>query len=242
MSLLWKSSTGTRLSVLSSIDGRVFFDFTKHITSNTSDNAPAVTGSSNDLLIAWTATNDAKNLCIDDYSDIFGAPPPAPGDIPITRKWHADVTFSDSTPLGGWVDFVADNTGAFTFSGHMYDSGFDPISFTIAVAIITPTGMAYGFGFSGRCAGHDPLSSGDENSNWMGTQTSTWKDQNGNIVPNPNPAIAAHWSEIVQGQMLWNITAQDLTAQGIVDFVTQQVLELAKQAAQAGVTALIALL
>lgn len=149
-------------------------------------------------------------------------------EAPTTRKWHADVTFSDSNPLGGWVDFVADDTGAFTFSGQMRDTGFDPISFTIAVAIITSTGMAYGFGFSGRCAGSDPLSSGKKISDWMGTPTSTFKDLNGNVVPNPNPAIAGRWSEFAQGQMQCRITAQDLTAQGVGDFVTQAVQDLAK--------------
>jgi len=72
--------------------------------------------------------------------------------------------------------------------------------------------------------------------------SSTFKDQNGNVVPNPNPAIAANWSQIAQGQIAWRITAQDLTAQGIVDFVTQAVQDLAKQAVAAGTTALIALL
>jgi hypothetical protein len=157
-----------------------------------------------------------------------------------TRKWHSDVTFSDSTPLGGWVEFVADSSGAFTFSGHMHDSGFDPISFTIAVAITTAPGLAYGFGFSGRCGG--TLSGGSRDCDWIGTPTSTFKDQNGNVIPNPNSAIASNWSQIAQGQMAWRITAQDLTAQGVSDFITQAVQDLAKQAAAAGSAALVGLL
>jgi hypothetical protein len=185
----------------------------------------------------WREQGDFHNRTEVDANVGIPIPPPPP---PTSKSWHADITFSDSTPLGGWADFVADNTGAFTFSGHMRDSGFDPISFIIAVAIITSTGQAYGFGVSGRGGG--TISGGSRDFNWMGTQTNTFKDQNGNVVPNPNPAIAAHWSEVAQGRMAWSITAQDLTAQGIVDFVVQQVKDLATQAAQKGEAALIALL
>jgi hypothetical protein len=159
---------------------------------------------------------------------------------PSTQKWHADVTFSDDTPLGGWVEFVADNSGSFTFSGHMHDSGFDPISFTIAVAIVTPPGLAYGFGFSGRCGG--TISGGSRDCDWMGSPTSTFKDQNGNVIPNPNPNIASNWGQFAQAQMSWRITAQDLTAGGVLDFVTQAVEDMAKQVVAAGTAALIALL
>jgi uncharacterized protein with LGFP repeats len=152
-----------------------------------------------------------------------------------TIDYNTRVDFKDSTPLGGWMHLAADPTGAFTFSGYLRDSGFDPISYTIAVAIITPTGMAYGFGHSGKCGG--TIFGGSRDSDWMGTQTSTFKDQNGNVVPNPNPAIAASWGQILQGQIHWNITAQDLTAQGIADFLE----DLVKQFAKAGVAALIAL-
>ncbi len=157
-----------------------------------------------------------------------------------TRKWDADVRFPGSTPLGGSIEFVADNTGAFTFSGHMHDSGLDPISFTIVVAIVTASGMAYGFGFSGKCGG--TIAGGSRDCDWLGTPTSIFKDQNSNVVPNPNPAIAANWEQIAQGKLTWRITAQDLTAQGISDFVTSAVEDLAKQAVAAGTAALIALL
>jgi len=159
---------------------------------------------------------------------------------PSSGKWHSDVSFKDNTPLGGWVDFVADNTGAFTFSGHMHNSGFDPISFTVAIAIITPLGMTYGFGFSGRCGG--TISGGSRDCDWMGTPTSSFKDLNGNLIPNPNPAIASNWNQVAQAKMACTVTAQDLTAQGVLDFVTQSVEDLAKQAAAAGTVALIGLL
>jgi hypothetical protein len=167
-------------------------------------------------------------------------PPPPPPPPPTTNAWHANVTFSDSTPLGGWVDLKIDNTGAFTFSGHMHDSGVDPISFAIAVAIVGPSGNVYGFGTSGKCGG--AVSSISRDYAWLGTPTSSFKDQNGNAIPNPNPFIATNWSDVVNGNLQWSITAQDLTAQAIVDFITQTIGKLLQQAAAASAKALIALL
>src|SRR5207253_2050646 len=71
-----------------------------------------------------------------------------PGQPPQSRRWQSEATFSDSTPLGGRFELVANHTGAFGFSGHMHDSGFDPIGFSIISAIVTQSGKAYGFGFS----------------------------------------------------------------------------------------------
>jgi hypothetical protein len=160
--------------------------------------------------------------------------PPPP--TPTTQQWHSDVTFSDSTPLGGAVTFVADKSGAFTFSGHMHDSGFDPIKFSVVIAIVTPQGQAYGFGTAGQCGG--TISGGSRDTNWSGNQTNSFKDQNGTLVPNPNPAIAANWDQIVQGRMFVTVTSQDLTAQ----FVSDSMESMAKQLVSTGTTALIALL
>ena len=154
--------------------------------------------------------------------------------------WNANVTFSDNTPLGGYVGLQIDNTGAFTFSGHMHDSGFDGINFSIAVAIVGPSGNVYGFGTQGYSAG--TISSGSRDYNWLGTPTSSFKDQNGNSLPNPNPYMATNWGDIVQGTLTWKITAQDLTAQGFVTFVTQTIEAIISDLAKRGATALIALL
>jgi hypothetical protein len=164
--------------------------------------------------------------------------PPPP--LPSTNSWHVDLRFADSTPLGGFVDLVADKSGAFTFSGHMHDSGFDPISFSVATAIITPGGQAFGFGFSGKCGG--TFSGGSRDTDWSGNLTSSFKDGNGNLVPNPNPAIAANWDQVAQGRMFARITAQDLIAEALARFVSDSIESMVKQLGAAGTTALIAIL
>jgi len=160
---------------------------------------------------------------------------------PNTNTLRRDVTFNDNTPLGGWIQLTLDHTGAFTFSGHIHDSGFDPISFTIVAAIVTSSGLTYGFAFSGKTGG--TFSGGSRDSDWLCTPTNTFKDSNGNVIANPNPSIAANWdqlAQLTQESLSWKIAAQDLTAQGVEDFAVQTLEQLAQQAASQGAQALLA--
>jgi len=207
--------------------------------------APAVAVNSDGTVNVVAQAPNNQLLC---YQAKPGTPwqstsvtPPPP---PTSRTWSDHVTFSGGTALGGPIKLVIDNTGAFWFSGQMHDSGFDPYSFTLVVVIVTPAGLPYAFGITGHCAGHDPFSTGSVDFDWNGTPTGAFKDQNGNPIPNPNPVLSANWNQIVQGSMGWQITAQDLTAAALSDFVAatvEKVLQdLASKGAQAALVALFA--
>lgn len=155
-------------------------------------------------------------------------------------EWTANVYFMDSTPLGGNVDLKIDNTGSFWFSGHMHDSGFDPLSFSIAVVVVGPSGNVYGFGTKGSCAG--TISSGSRDYNWNGTPTSQFTDLNGNIQANPSPFLQQNWADIAQGTMTWSITAQDQTVTQLLSWLGSAVQAFISAAAQAAAKVFVAAL
>jgi hypothetical protein len=62
-----------------------------------------------------------------------------------TMHWHADISTPDWLPVGGWVDVAVNKHGNFTFAGHMHNSGFPNVHFALAVVLMTPSGVGYGF-------------------------------------------------------------------------------------------------
>jgi hypothetical protein len=159
------------------------------------------------------------------------APPPPP--LPDTMTWGPlSVTFSDGTALGGSITVVANKQGDWTFSGHMHDSGFDSYDFTIAVAIMTPSGIAYTLSQNGHTQG--------TSANLFGPNRDCDWTNSGN-----NPSIRDDWAQVVEAVVDWRIVSQDLLGQALSDIVQQAVedalKDLLKKGIVAGVTAVIAL-
>jgi hypothetical protein len=170
---------------------------------------------------------------------------PTPGLPPPTRRWRVDVSFSGSTPLGGWIELEADSSGAFTFSGYMHNSGATPIGFSVVLTILTPGRRTYAFATSGKCGGTaDEFLGGSSvrDHAWSSSPTYRLTDPSGGAVPNPSPVIAENWADFVQGTVGWNAKAQDLYAQSLVGFVEEAINQLLSQGIRAGASALIALL
>jgi hypothetical protein len=149
--------------------------------------------------------------------------------VPTVRTWGPEsVTFSDGTALGGPITVVMNNKGDWTFSGHMHDSGFDSYDFTIAVAVMTPSGIAYTLSHTGHTQGTSANPFGPNRDN-------DWTSS-GN-----NASIRDNWLEVFQGQLAWRIVAQDLLASALSDLLQQVIKDLISKGIAAGVTALIAL-
>src|SRR5437879_3945417 len=64
-------------------------------------------------------------------------------DNPTMMEFHDGVSTQDWAPIGGWVNVVMNRDGRVTFSGHMHDSGFPNIDYTLAVLIMTPSGTGF---------------------------------------------------------------------------------------------------
>src|SRR5260370_3488642 len=56
-------------------------------------------------------------------------------------------------PLGGSAHVVLTRTGAFTFTGHAHDSGFDNVDYTLSAVLMTPSGLAFTFQHQGGVEG-----------------------------------------------------------------------------------------
>ena len=168
----------------------------------------------------------------------IGGVPPV---LPAAQTWQANISFSDSTPLGGSMTLTLQANGEYSFSGHTHDSGFDPISFTVVAVVASPASkVAPAFAFSGKTGG--TIGGGSRDCNWDGSAASIFKDQNGATVPNPNPAIQQNWAALCRGTLTCQYTSQDLTAQGALDFAGQVAANVIAGFAEEGIVAVAALL
>ncbi|MGW4249079.1 hypothetical protein [Nocardia sp. NPDC004722] len=154
--------------------------------------------------------------------------------VPHTKVWGdpqhpIQVTFDDSTALGGTISVVMNDNGDWTFTGHLHDSGFDSYDFTLAVVIMTPSGIAYALSHQGHTEG--------TSANPFGPNRDCDWTTSGN-----NPSIRDNWSQVIQGRLQWRIVAQDLLAQEVSDLVQKVIHDLVSAAAAAGVSAVVALL
>jgi hypothetical protein len=71
--------------------------------------------------------------------------------MPIS--FHETITTPSGTALGGTVDLTLFSNGAYSFTVHMHDSGFDPYDFRVRCAFTTPGGVILLFQASGHTDG-----------------------------------------------------------------------------------------
>lgn len=142
------------------------------------------------------------------------------------EKWNWNISFSDSTPLGGNATLALNSNGDIYFSGHLHDSGFPSYDFAIVSVLMTKQGMGYTSSYKGHTGG--TLSSDSRDNDW-------------NITVN-NPSIKDNWPQITQGTCYFKITSQDTISPAIQELVTQALEDLAKQGIELGVKALVSLI
>jgi hypothetical protein len=93
---------------------------------------------------------------------------------------------------------------------------------------------------SGKTGG--TIGGGSRDCNWDGSAGSTFEDQNGAAIPNPNPAIQQNWAALCRGTLTCQYPSQDLTAQGALNFAGQVAANVVASFAEQGIVALAALL
>jgi hypothetical protein len=137
---------------------------------------------------------------------------------PNTVHFHDDITFSDNTPVGGWIDVVISATGDTTCSGHLHDSGFVGYKYTVAAFVVSPSGIAVGgdlLGNQGMVGG--TVDTHDRNDDWM---KAGYSDR-----------IKAIWDQLqlAQGTFRWQIKVSDNVTPTVVDLFDAMLQSFAQE-------------
>ena len=143
------------------------------------------------------------------------------GVAPTTLQGHANITFDDDTPVGGWSDLALNSDGSFAVSGHLHDSGAVDYNFSVVWAVRDNQGVLYTFpaigGLQGTQSGFNP----NREANWGANGTNAaiaaaWKD-----IPPPGPAWVCRTSVVFDVNGLVNEVLNDV--QQVVGIVTKVV-------------------
>jgi uncharacterized protein with LGFP repeats len=140
---------------------------------------------------------------------------------------------TDNLPIGGWVNVVLNARGDVTFSGHLHNSGFDNIDYTVSVVVVSPSGASVGFHHSGHTEGTSaglPFGTPNRDDDFVSPQGLN------------NQQIAAAWSQLRYGSIFCHVDATDTLVQGAEQFLgdlAQQALQALGSAAKDALVALI---
>jgi uncharacterized protein with LGFP repeats len=158
---------------------------------------------------------------------------PASGAIatPLTLHFHDVVT--SGLPLGGWVDIVLDGQGNITFSGHLHDSGFDNIDYTLSAVVVSPSGISIGFQHQGHTEGTVaglPFGTPNRDDNFV-TPDGTRSQQ-----------VVANWDQLTQAHLFWRLDATDTLVGGLAGILGDLLTQALKALGSAAVGALVAII
>ena len=136
------------------------------------------------------------------YGYIFVLPHDTPPDLSI----RSNVTTDGWAPIGGWVQVDAHSNGDYSFSGHIHNSGAVNIRYTLAAALVTPSGQSLGFARNRhRVDGTETLFDRNRDDNWA---------QNANDI-----LITRNWDQVSRAQLYWRIAASDTIGERLVGLV-----------------------
>jgi hypothetical protein len=175
-----------------------------------------------------------KLVVVRQEGDVFGSVAAGPNLGPVFRLNPPDVMTFDSgrlasdLPLGGSAHLVVQRNGSFTATGHMHDSGFDPIHYAWAAALVTPAGIAFTFEHQGHVEGtsSDLLGTPDRNDDF----TLTGSD----------PRITAEWNGIVDAKFSAKIDGSDKLLGAVKEALGDALKQLGEAAVKAVVTLVVA--
>jgi LGFP repeat len=131
---------------------------------------------------------------------------PGTGALTTPASVHLSSQLTSDLPIGGWADVTFNARGDVTFSGHLHNSGFDNIDYTLAVVIVSPTGASIGFERQGHTEGTSaalPFGSPNRNDDFVTPQGLN------------NQQVAAAWSQLRNGSLFWHLQSTDTLAQGV---------------------------
>lgn len=156
----------------------------------------------------------------DDGNVVVGLPGPFGIVIPIwttktaeqpsTLHAHVNITFDDSTPVGGWSDLTLQSDGSYVVSGHLHDSGFPDYNFSVVWAVRDNQGVLYTFpaigGLQGTQSGINPNREADWGAKAVNAAiVAAWKD-----IPPPGPAWVCRTSVVFDINALVNEILNDV--------------------------------
>ncbi|HEX7917090.1 hypothetical protein [Rudaea sp.] len=126
----------------------------------------------------------------------------APRDIHLRSALSTDGW----APISGWVDIVMKPNGDYVFSGHVHNAGAVNIRYSLAAAVVTPSGQSFGFGINGhRVDGTETVFGRHRDHNWN--------------QANNDPRIAANWNSVAEGTLSWRLVASATITSGIENFI-----------------------
>lgn len=134
-----------------------------------------------------------------------------PHDTPPDLSIRSNVTTDGWAPIGGWMQFDAHSDGSWGFSGHIHNSGAVDIRYTLAGALVTPSGQSFGFARN--------------NHRVDGTQTVFGRDRDDDWnAPGNDIEIARNWDQVSRGALSFRLVA----AANIVGNIENFLNDLAK--------------
>jgi hypothetical protein len=140
-----------------------------------------------------------------------------------TVKFDSGQVNTVGLALNGNVQLAVNRNGTFTINGHVHNSGIDPISYVMVIMLVTAPGDAFQIRHDGHVdANVKPIPIGDPNDPISAT---------GNLA-----GVTDHWNDIVaSGRLLVTLTGQGEFEAAVTDLLA----EAAKEAAAAGVQAIV---
>src|SRR5262249_34853556 len=109
-----------------------------------------------------------------------------------------------------------------------HNSGFPNIHFALAVVLMTPSGIGYGFGREHSVDGTVTVFGRNRDDDWTDTGA--------------NQQLAGNWEQVTQSRLHWRLVAFDTLTKGLQGMVEDLAKEAAMQLGKAGIAAIIALL
>jgi hypothetical protein len=126
-----------------------------------------------------------------------------PWDTPPSLSIRSNVTTDGWAPIGGWVQVDAHSDGTYSFVGHMHNSGALNLRYTLACALLTPTGQSFGFARVGhRVDGTETVFGRNRDDNWS--------------IGDSDIEIVRNWDQVQRAQLYWRIVASD-TIRGTIE-------------------------
>ncbi len=153
------------------------------------------------------------------YGYMFVLPFDTPPDLSI----RSNVTTDGWAPIGGWVQVDAHADGTYAFSGHIHNSGAVNIRYTLAAALVTPTGQTFGFARNGhRVDGTETVFGRNRDDNWS--------------IGDNEIDIMRNWDQVSRSQLYWRIVASDTLRgriEGLLEDIAKEGFKRLKQALDA---------
>jgi hypothetical protein len=131
----------------------------------------------------------------------------------------ANLTTAGWAPISGQMDITANQNGDCVFWGHVHNSGFPNIRYSLAAVLTTPSGQAFGFGVNGhRVDGTETVNGRNRDHIWN--------------QPKNDPSIKQNWNQVVQGTLSWHLVASSTLKSNIEDFMDNMAKEALNKIAQ----------